>query len=219
MANNGIISKFLYTLYASKSRLLRRLIEKAISGLEGGLIRSQTIRRIYKDYHQIEIGMYSYGGCFNKRNIRPYTKIGRYCSFAEGVCIFNANHPLTFKSTHPFFYDPSFGYVNNELITRRAIEIGNDVWIGQNALIMPSVKYIGDGAVIGSGAVVTKDVPSFAIVVGNPAEVIRYRFSEETRKKIVESQWWRKDIEDLQINIIEFLRPLEVCESQAPGNT
>jgi len=94
----------------------------------------------------------------------------------------------------------------------RSIEIGNDVWVGRNAMILPSVKKIGDGAVIGAGAVVTRDVPDFAVVAGNPAVVIKYRFRPETIHKIKQSKWWDKDIEELKGNIEEFTMPLEKNE-------
>lgn len=170
---------------------------------------SQNLRRILSDYHNIEIGKYSYGGCFDPNNIRAYTTIGRYCSFAKDVYVFNANHPLAFKSTHPFFYNSTFGYVERDQIERRHIEIGNDVWIGQNVIILPRVTRIGDGAVIGAGTVITQNVPEFAVVVGNPSRLIRYRFSKETIKRIKQEQWWRKDIEELQMNMDDFTHPLE----------
>lgn len=210
MKNNNprIFSKLLYRLYAVKKHRLRDIILQAVATLEGGQMLSSTLRRIFSDYHQIEIGLYSYGGCFDLHRIRPFTKIGRFCAFAPNVCIFNANHPLQFKSTHPYFYEPAFGYVQNEKIPRRCIEIGNDVWVGQSAIILPSVKRIGDGAVIGAGAVVTKDVPDFAIVAGNPAVIIRYRFDEETIRKLKEECWWNKDIEELKANLNDFCHPL-----------
>lgn len=170
---------------------------------------SQTMRRIFLDYHDIEIGLYSSGGCFNSLNLGAHTKIGRYCSFAKGVCRFNGDHPTAFKSTHPYFFNPVFGYVQNELIYRNEIVIGNDVWIGRNAIILRSVSRIGDGAIVGAGAVVTKDVPDFAVVVGNPARIVKYRFSNEIIDKIKAQAWWNKDIEDLKDSFGEFLRPAE----------
>jgi acetyltransferase-like isoleucine patch superfamily enzyme len=80
------------------------------------------------------------------------------------------------------------------------LSIGNDVWIGQNAIILPSVARIGDGAVIGAGAVVTKDVEPYSIVVGNPARLLRYRFSQETIVKLQESRWWEKSVGELDLN-------------------
>lgn len=205
----SVLSKFLYKLYSFKRRKLRSAIYSYLNKHEGGEMLSPTLRRIFLDYHGIEIGMYSYGGCFNPVSIGAHTKIGRYCSFAGKVWRFNANHPLECKSIHPYFYSPAYGYVQEELISRSELTIGNDVWVGENAIISPAVKRIGDGAVIGAGAVVTKDVPDFAIVAGNPAKLIRYRFSKETQLKIKASKWWDKDMNELQKDLDEFIRPLK----------
>lgn len=199
-----LLSILLFKLYALKSRRLKKAIQALVTRLEGGEMYSETLRAIFSKYHNIDIGKYSYGGCFNPANIQAFTKIGRYCSFAENVYIYNANHPLSFKSTHPFFYNPSLGYVETEQISRRSIEIGNDVWIGQNAIILASVTNIGDGAVIGAGTVVTKNVPDFAVVVGNPDKIVKYRFSEQTIQKLKQERWWDKDIDDLRANLDDF---------------
>lgn len=209
-----MFSNFLYKLYPSRRRSFKNIILRVITKLEGGEMLSRTLRRIYLDYHDIEIGMYSYGGCFDLQRIRPLTKIGRYCSFAHGVCIFNANHPLTFKSTHPYFYEPALGYVAKQVRSLRSIEIGNDVWVGQNAVILSSVNRIGDGAVIGAGSIVTRDVPDFAVVAGNPAKIIRFRFSEEAIHKLKEECWWNKDIEELKDGLEEFLHPVELDRNE-----
>ena len=204
-----ILSNILYKLYVFRIRKLRDIILRVVARIEGGQMLSPTLRHIFSDYHQVEIGLYSYGGCFEPHAIALFTKIGRYCSFAENVCVLGGNHPLEFKSMHPFFYNPAFGYVEKELISRNKLIIGNDVWVGYNAIIVPSVKSIGNGAVIGTGAVVTKDVPDFAIVAGNPAKVIKYRFTEKAIRRIKSSQWWDKDIEELKEDFQEFLRPME----------
>ena len=209
-----MLSKLLYKLYAFKKRKSRDIILRLIERLEKGQMQSKTLRRIFLDYHGIEVGMYSYGGCFEAARIGAKTKIGRYCSFAGGVYRFNANHPMEYRAMHPFFYSSDYGYVQKELLHRSELVIGNDVWVGQNAILLPSVKRIGDGAVIGAGAVVTKDVPDFAIVVGNPAKVIKYRFSEETQLKIKASKWWGKNITELQKDIEEFTHPLEDDENK-----
>lgn len=199
-----IISKILYTVY--KVKKLRHLVLSLVKKIEGDEFYSSTLRKIFKDYHKIDIGMYSYG-CFNVLAVGPKTIIGRYCSIAAGVSILHANHPLTHKSLHPFFYNPCFGFVNDLKIIRSPIIIGHDVWIGQNAIITPSVNRIGNGAVIGAGAVVTKDVPDFAVVVGSPARVIKYRFDQETIVKINHSQWWLKDIKELINSMDDFTQP------------
>ncbi len=165
-----LTAKLLYKLYALKIARLRRFILAIVPKLEGGEPRSKTLRQVFADYHHIKIGMYSHGGCFNTQLIGSFTEIGIYCSFASGVRIFNANHPLKFKSTHPFFFNPIFGYVDELKISRQGPSIGNDVWIGGNAIVLPNVKRIGDGAVIGAGTVAAKDVPDFAVMAGNPAK-------------------------------------------------
>ena len=169
----AFLARLLSGLYVCKSPRLRRMLLRLITRLEGGDMYSETARKICSKYHDIEIGKYSYG-CFKPSNIWPHTKIGRYCSFSADVYIYNANHPLQYKSTHPFFYNPVMEKVARDLLSRRTIEIGNDVWVGQNVIILASVDIIGDGAVIGAGAVVTKNVPDFAVVVGNPGKVIKY---------------------------------------------
>lgn len=199
-----MFKKEIIRLYRFKR--LRPIILTLLRKNEGGDFYSDTLRQIFMNYHQIEVGAYSYG-CFCPDRINPFTRIGRYCSFAAGVCIFNGNHPLNHLSLHPFFYNPKLGYVEDEKITRRWIEIGHDVWVGRNALIMPSVKSIGNGAVIGAGAVVTKDVPDFAVVAGNPAKIIKYRFDSETINDINLSQWWLSDIKDLLHNTDKFSHP------------
>lgn len=204
-----MLSNLLYKLYAIKRRRLRKFILNIVKKLEGGEMLSKTLRRIFLDYHDVDIGMYSYGGCFDPIRIMAHTKIGRYCSFGSGVWRFNANHPVTFKSTHPYFYNPLCGRVGQELIHRSELVVGNDVWVGQNALIMSSVSRIGNGAVVGAGAIVTKDVPDFAVVLGNPAKIAKYRFSDETIDKIRREAWWDKDIDELRDNFEEFLRPME----------
>jgi len=170
---------------------------------------SQVLRRIFTTYHKVEIGLYTHGGCFQPNVIDPHTKIGRYCSIASGVMVFNQNHPLDFKSTHGFFFNPGFGICNEYLAKFIPLEIGNDVWIGSRAIIMPNVRKIGDGAVVAAGAVVNKDVPPYAIVCGNPARIARYRFSKAKIAELLASRWWEKSIEELAEDRDEYTSPLE----------
>jgi len=195
---------FLIRLY--QYQRFRPFIRWFVKKTEGGEMYSRTLRELFKRYHQIEVGLYSYG-CFSPGRIAPMTRIGRYCSFASGVCTFNGNHPLEHLSLHPFFYNPVFGYVSEEKISRGSLEIGNDVWIGRNAIITPSVRRIGNGAVIGAGAVVTHDIPDFAVAAGNPARIIKYRFSPSVIETILRDPWWQKDIDELKGNLEKFTRP------------
>ena len=83
---------------------------------------------------------------------------------------------------------------------------GNDVWIGHNAIIMPNVKNIADGAVIAAGAVVNKDIPPYAVAVGNPSRIVRFRFSKEIIEELIASRWWEKSIEEIKPVIGEFTK-------------
>jgi len=210
-----LLGPLLFRLYGlTKSVRIRNYIRYKVLSLEGGGHYSRTIRRIFSVYHNIEIGMYTNGPCYVLRQLPPGTKIGRYSGTYPTARVFSGNHPMNRKSTHAFFFNPYLGYARKEGdIERTKLVIGNDVCLYHNCVILPSVKRIGDGAVIGAGAVVTKDVPDFAIVVGNPAKIIKYRFSEEVQRKVKESKWWDKDIRELQEHMEEFAYPLESDEN------
>jgi len=132
--------------------------------------------------------------------------IGKFCALARGVkFIMNgANHKISGISTYPFYIFGQ-GWENvmpatEELPYKGDTEIGNDVWIGYEALFMPGVK-IGHGAIISSRSVVTGDVPAYAIVGGNPAKVIRYRFDAETIAKLEDIAWWNWPVEKISRNL------------------
>ena len=134
-------------------------------------------------------------------------KIGKFCSIACGVkFLFNsANHTLSSLSTYPFpLFFEEWGLekkdVTNAWDNKGDIIIGNDVWIGYEAAILAGVT-IGDGAIIGTRAVVTKDVPPYTIVGGVPAKPIKKRFSEETISALLEIQWWNWSEERIARNI------------------
>ncbi|VYU31021.1 antibiotic acetyltransferase [Clostridium tertium] len=194
-----------YILYNIKSNRIRKYIIKFYKKIEKGEMWSETTRELYSKWYNIDIGIGSYGGCFNYERIAPGTKIGRYCSFAKDVYIYNANHPLEFITTHPFAYNPAVNFVKDEKIERSKLIIGNDVWIGQNAIVLSKCTRIGDGAVIGAGTIVTKDVPDYAIVVGSPGRIVGYRFTEDEIKSIKESKWWDYDINQIKKQMELFI--------------
>lgn len=120
------------------------------------------------------------------------TKIGRFCSIARECYIGGATHPLDRVSSSVCFYlkDNSFKcFYNDDYEWKTHTTIGNDVWIGTRAIILGGIN-IADGAVIGSGSVVTKDIGPYEIWAGNPAKFIRKRFDDETIEKLLKSKWW-----------------------------
>ncbi len=179
---------------------------------------------ITKDF--IEVGDYTYydqsSGDGNPENfenenilyfpIGNKLKIGKFCSLANN-CKFimsGAQHHLNSFTTYPLFWNllsnpevtsyldiiPDKKYYHKEY---GDTIIGNDVWIGYDALIMPGVK-IGDGSIIGTRAVITKDVEPYTIVAGNPARVIRKRFDDKTIEKLLQIQWWSWEMEKITEN-------------------
>lgn len=165
---------------------------------------------------QVGYGTYiaSYSKLFN-------CKIGRYCSIAQKVEVVFGDHPTRkFISTHPAFYAEKtpvgYSYVKEnrykeykyiDECERFFAQIGNDVWIGYNTTIMSGVR-IGNGAIVAAGAVVTHDVPPYAIVGGVPAKVIRYRFEEDDICFLNTLKWWNKDVEWIEEHA-EFFDDIE----------
>ncbi len=134
-----------------------------------------------------KIGSYNY---FSFRVMIGNAIIGNYCSFGPDVKIGQSQHSINYYTTYQKI---SKKCINHSMIRQPAI-IENDVWIGANTVVMQGVK-IGNGAVIGANAVVTRDVPEYAIAVGVPAKVIKYRLDEKTRKMLLEKEWWKYDFE------------------------
>ena len=136
--------------------------------------------------------------------------IGKFCAIARNVqFIMNgANHSLKGFSTYPFYiFKNGWESAKPEPSNQSDIEdtiVGNDVWIGYNATIMPGVR-IGHGAIIGSKAVVTKDVSPYSIVGGNPAKLIRKRFDEGTIKSLLSVAWWDWPIEKITKTLPEII--------------
>lgn len=126
--------------------------------------------------------------------------IGSFCSIGTGACFMmagNQGHRMDWISTFPFFFmpeEPAFAGAENAYRPAGDTVVGNDVWIGAEAMIMPGIR-IGHGAMIGSRALVTKDVAPYTIVAGNPAREIRKRFSDEEIAMLLEMAWWDWPIE------------------------
>lgn len=132
-------------------------------------------------------------------------KIGKYCAIGSGVRIITSNHELSKPNLQVRFGQHYFGQNIDQ--RKRETSIGNNVWIGDLAIILPGVQ-IGDGAVIGAGAVVTKNVEPFSIVVGNPAKLVRYRFGKQARAVLTKVQWWNWSEEKIRRHKKFFLQEL-----------
>ncbi len=158
-----------------------------------GLIWEPPVK-IFHSSHvtDVEIGAYSY--ISPKAEIR-HAVIGRYCSVGDNVNMRGSAHPKEWLSSHPFPYSNIFTHSRTyrppltfEGYGKRTL-IGHDVWIGSQAIILPGVR-IGTGAIVGAGAVVAKDVPAYAVAVGNPARIVKYRFEQPLIDRLLQSEWW-----------------------------
>ena len=163
------------------------------------------------------VGKFSY---VQKNTVVFNSDIGNFCSIANDVFIGLAEHPTNFVSTSPIFYDPTQPlpkFLAEETVFKpsdRRTLIQSDVWIGAGAIIK-SGMIVGFGAVIGAGAVVTKDVAPYSVVVGNPARVVRKRFTDQQIARLLNSQWWELDEDYLSsiwrtfLDIELFLKEIE----------
>jgi len=169
-----------------------------LSGTIGkGLIWESPIRIFHSSHvSDVEIGAYSY---ISPRTEIHHAAIGRYCSVGDTVNMRGSAHPKEWLSSHPFPYTNLYPHSRRyrpgltfEGYDKKT-DVGHDVWIGSHAIILPGVR-IGTGAIIGAGAVVVKDVPAYAVVVGNPAKVVKYRFEQRLIDRLLESEWWMFDL-------------------------
>lgn len=151
-------------------------------------------------YNRVDRNTLVYHSNLNKctyvgsNSVIMHSNIGKFCSISWSVTIGPGNHDYKRMTSHDFLYNdfyglkpidekPAYNRFSNKTI------IGNDVWIGTGATILNGIK-VGDGAVIGANTIVTKDVPPFAIFVGNPGKVVGYRFDREIIKELLSIKWW-----------------------------
>jgi acetyltransferase-like isoleucine patch superfamily enzyme len=157
--------------------------------------------KLYLPYHvrDSSIGDYSY---LARNAWVSQARIGKFCSIGPNFCCGWGVHPTDGIATSPMFYSTlkQNGFSlsrTNKMQERKPVAIGNDVFIGMNVTILDGVT-VGDGAAVGAGCVVSKDVPPYAIVVGSPMRILRYRFPEQTVKKLQEIAWWNWPPDKLQ---------------------
>ena len=191
---------------------IKYIYAKLITYLQVPAIRSCKIdKRTWIGHRSnlinVTIGKYSYVGVNNSIcncNIGSFCSIGSYCAIGGGV------HPLDKLSTSPVFYDKGNCFRTCNFIANPennlkvpTVTLGNDVWVGENCFIKAGIT-IGDGVIIGAHSVVTKDIPSYAIIAGAPAKIIRYRYNEDKIKELLEMQWWNWDDSQIQDNLYLF---------------
>lgn len=169
-------------------KILRKLKGRALHNVKKG---RQV--KIYSGCHIVDtvIGDFTYCS-YDSKIVKA--NIGKFCSIASRVTIGAAEHPLDWISTSPVFEDVKNSGTNVKFATEKippvkTTNIGHDVWIGERAMIKQGVT-IGNGAVIGAMAMVTKDVPAYAVVAGIPARIIRFRFEPDIISALEESKWW-----------------------------
>ena len=185
-------------------------------------IRIEEFSGIYKGNSIPTIGSFSY----SHSAIPAGVKIGRYCAISWGLIITGPRHPYEWATISSISYDRTSNIVQSYLqdsinvfpnrdprkLEKSMPEIGNDVWIGQNVTINRGVK-IGNGAIIAAFSVVTKDVPAYAIVGGNPAKIIKLRFSPKEIEELQDIQWWNyepKFFMNMDIeNITNFIQSMK----------
>jgi phosphonate metabolism protein (transferase hexapeptide repeat family) len=156
---------------------------------------------------ECEVGDYSYlvDGC-----TAIYSRIGKYCSIASGVHINPGNHPTWRVTQHHMTYrrvsyrlDERDDIAFFQWRRQNGVEIGHDVWIGTNAIILPGVR-VGHGAVVAAGAVVSRDVEPYKIVGGVPAQVIKERFPRDVAAQLIQIAWWDWTREEIEQRIDEL---------------
>ena len=188
-----------------KHRFTRKLAVTYLKRREGGEWKSESLRVLFKKYRGFDVGFASYGWAHDGVD-GPIT-IGKYVSIGQNFRRISVNHPADGVTTHPCWFNPVFGWVDNDFRKRSHLTIGNDVWIGDNVTITPSCTSIGDGAIIAAGAVVTKDIPPFEIWGGVPAKFIKNRFDPEISAKLSEIKWWDLSEEELKKHLDDFSNP------------
>lgn len=177
---------------------LAYLWNKVLKKMRGAAVANSSIHKTSK----VEAGSQFINSSMDRYSFCGYDckilncNIGAFCSIADGVIIGGAQHPIEWASTSPVFYrgrdSVAKKFSEFERPKSKRTIIGNDVWIGDRALIKGGVE-IGDGAIIGMGSVVTKNVGAYEIWAGNPAKLIRKRFDDNTVQELLNSAWWNLD--------------------------
>ncbi len=233
------VGKYFVILATDNIELYDELIQKLLSknfnknqvytfrsNVDGTLQRNRYIRASYYNRIITKIGKHSYGPICIEHHLL-IEEIGAFCCFAPGVEVV-PNHEMKYITTHDIIYsgkqhmgiDIPYEYYKDEIyylegiepkdcITRRKrSRIGNDVWLGRNVIITNGAC-IGNGVIAGAGAVITKDVPDYAVVVGVPAKIIKYRYSQSQIEALNRIQWWNWSDEKIRNCYDDFYLPID----------
>ena len=191
---------------------LTYFLSRVIKKIRFSAVRSSNVHETSK----IESGCTVVNSTFQRHSFCGYDcsllncDVGAFCSIASKVSVGGVAHPLQFVSTSPAFLSHRDSiktkFSRHKYLPELRTTIGNDVWVGEGAYIKAGVN-IGHGAVVGMGSVVTRDVPPYAIVAGNPARIIRMRFDERIIKSLLAMAWWDKSDDDLRRLAANFDQP------------
>jgi len=198
----GIQSKFRYL----KNTLIKKnnLAKSVKIGANVELINCLAHENVSFAHHSSvknsSIGKYTSIGRYTKIT---HADIGSFCAISWDLTINAIQHPINHLTVHAFPYIPQYGLTNSRKDTMGRVKIGHDVWIGANSVIMPGIS-VGNGAIIAAGAVVTKNVPDYAIVGGVPAKILKYRFDEKIIQELLKIEWWNFDFHVIKQNIHLF---------------
>jgi acetyltransferase-like isoleucine patch superfamily enzyme len=190
------------------------------------IVKSDIVGNLSVDMHscinRCRVGRYVSVGCFS---YFADCEIGRYCTFGARISVGAFSHPTDWLSIHEFQYRNTANIYGESLIDNdvnyapraNKTSIGNDVWIGDNASVRAGTS-VGHGAIVGLGAVVVSDVPPYAIVGGNPARVLRYRFSEDIIAELLGLKWWELDLPHLKgADFSDIEKAIEFLTSKKSG--
>lgn len=200
-----------------------RLIFKIVQKLHLIAVKDSNYHKTSK----IEAGTAFYFSNMDRHSFCGYdcditnADIGSFVSIANGVVLGGGRHPMEWVGMSPVFYEGRDSvkakFSTHKRQSAKRVVIGHDVWIGRSAIVLPGVE-IGIGAVVGAGAIVTKNVPPYAIVAGNPARLIRYRFNESTIQRLLNTRWWElpeNRLHDLGPYFNDVEKFLEIIEGSA----
>jgi acetyltransferase-like isoleucine patch superfamily enzyme len=198
--------------------MIKLVVSKVLKKARLSSVRESEIHRTAKvesgsSVYRSSLGRYSFCGYDCELF---YASVGSFTSIANNVVLGGARHPMEWISTSPVFYHGRDSvrakFSEHRLPDPLRVEVGHDVWVGRSAIVISGVR-VGTGAVIGAGAVVSRDVPPYSVVVGNPARVVKMRFSDDIVKQLLETKWWEFEESELSLLANRVRAPADFLEA------